>query len=82
MPSFEWMRNENSSTGVPLLRIRFQDNGTDDFAVLNKFNPIPQSPNESVEEMDDCIFSGFLKDESNVYVTLTGGCPFENSFEV
>jgi hypothetical protein len=30
----------------------------------------------------DCILEGFLRDESDVFVTLTGGCPFSNSFEV
>jgi hypothetical protein len=30
----------------------------------------------------DCILEGFLKGESDVFVTLTGGCPFSKSFEV
>jgi hypothetical protein len=37
---------------------------------------------ESDESVDDCIFTGFLRNESNVAVTLTGGCPFDNTFEV
>jgi hypothetical protein len=28
------------------------------------------------------FFKGFLRDESDVFVTMTGGCPFSNSFEV
>ena len=39
---------------------------------------------DSDEEDDDdqCIFKGFLRDEPEAGVTLTGGCPFQNSFEV
>jgi hypothetical protein len=33
-------------------------------------------------DVDPCIFEGWLQNESNVYVTLTGGCPYEDSFEV
>jgi hypothetical protein len=29
-----------------------------------------------------CIFHGYLKNEPESSVTMTGGCPFENSFEV
>jgi hypothetical protein len=31
---------------------------------------------------DDCIYHGYLQQEPKVYVTMTGGCPFEDSFEV
>jgi hypothetical protein len=31
---------------------------------------------------ESCIFHGYLKNEPEAYVTMTGGCPFENSFEV
>jgi hypothetical protein len=37
---------------------------------------------ETLESIDSCIFSGFLRNESDVAVTITGGCPFQNSFEV
>jgi hypothetical protein len=30
----------------------------------------------------DCILEGFLREESDVFVTLTGGCPFSKSFGV
>ena len=33
-------------------------------------------------DVDKCIFVGTLRDESDVTVTLTGGCPFDESFEV
>ena len=39
-----------------------------------------ESENES--EMDKCIFRGFLRDDPTVFATMTGGCPFEASFEV
>jgi hypothetical protein len=47
-----------------------------------QFNPIPRGRNEKEEDIDGCIFDGFLRTEDKVYVTLTGGCPFEDSFEV
>jgi hypothetical protein len=54
----------------------------DDVAILSKVNPIPQTSLESDNDVDDCIFVGHLRDESGVRVTLTGGCPFQYSFEV
>jgi hypothetical protein len=71
-----------SPFGVPILRIVFNDGRPDDSALLKQFNPIPKGSNEDEESIDRCIFEGFLKNEEKVYVTLTGGCPFENSFEV
>ncbi len=52
----------------------------DDAAELERFNPIPWTlPGETV---DPCIFKGHLHNESNVYVALIGGCPFNDTFEV
>ena len=52
----------------------------DDAAELERFNPIPWTlPGETV---DPCIFRGHLHNESNVYVALIGGCPFNDTFEV
>jgi hypothetical protein len=39
-------------------------------------------PDESDQDIHNCIFEGFLEKEAGVYVTVTGGCPFSNSFEV
>ena len=80
VPSFSWA-NEASEHGVPLLRIRFADGGADDFAVLKAFNPIPQGPLERADEIDTCIFEGFLQNEVNSFITLTG-CPNSKSFQV
>jgi hypothetical protein len=51
-------------------------------AELKEFNPIPRRPHENAADVDRCIFDGFLRNEDRVYVTVTGGCPFENTFEV
>jgi hypothetical protein len=37
---------------------------------------------EQEESIDKCIFNGHLRDEPTVYVTLTGGCPFDKDFNV
>ena len=64
------------------MSINFHDGQPDDVAVLKQFNPIPKQANELEENIDKCIFKGFLRDEPKVYVTLTGGCPFDNKFDV
>ena len=61
---------------------RFSDGGDDDAALLKRVNPIPLGSSESESDLDGCIFIGNLRDESDVAVTITGGCPFENNFEV
>jgi hypothetical protein len=76
------MKDQFSPSGIPFLRISYPDFGNDDFAVLKYFNPIPLTAGETVDEIEDCIFNGFLRDEANVYVTLTGGCPGSYTFEV
>jgi hypothetical protein len=43
-----------------------------------RYNPFQEESNDK----DICIFNGFLRDEPDVYVTMSGGCPFSNSFEV
>ena len=64
------------------MSINFHDGQPNDVAILKQFNPIAKSLNEREEDVDNCIFDGFLKNEEKVYVTLTGGCPFEESFDV
>jgi len=71
-----------SSDGVPLLVIDFHDGKPYDVAELKQFNPIPRMKHEAEESIDNCIFQGRLRDEPKVFVTLTGGCPFDTSFEV
>jgi hypothetical protein len=90
---FKWIHNETSTDVVPLLWISFS--GFDDFAVLSRYNPIPTHldthlnthPDTHLDEfqsrVDECIFSGFLKNEENYSkIVLTGGCPGDDSFEV
>ena len=80
-PTFTWL-NERSPTGIPLLEIKFPDTGEIDVAVLNRYNPIPVEIDETRSEVDECIFKGFLKNELNAQVALTGGCPGDKSFDV
>jgi hypothetical protein len=41
---------------------------------------IPRGRDEREEDVDHCIFDGHLRNEKDVYVTLTG-CPFSDNFE-
>ncbi len=72
-PIFEWVNAASLKIIYP--------NGKVDFADLKKYNPIPVGPNERSEAVDPCIFNGFLREESKVYITLAG-CPFAETFQV
>ena len=52
---------------------------TDDVALLERYNPIPSASGENV---DPCIFGGWLKNEPRVRVAVSGGCPYSDTFEV
>ncbi len=75
-PQFTWLRAQPQ----PLLKVTFPD-GQEDVAVLKRFNPIPIGPNERAENVDQCIFDGYLSEEKDVYVTVTG-CPLTGNFDV
>jgi hypothetical protein len=77
-PAFEWMETSDASAA---LRISFGDGGDDDVALLLPYNPIPAGPAERSEDIDSCIFHGYLVQEKDVYVTLTG-CPQTQTFQV
>ena len=64
------------------MAIHFHDGKPDDIALLNQYNPIPRQNYETEESIDNCIFRGNLLLEPEVSVVLTGGCPFEDTFEV
>ena len=81
-PKFSWSTDECSRSGVAHLNVVFPDSGVADVAVLTFSNPIPPQAGELDDDVDGCIFSGFLRDEPDSLVTLTGGCPFEDTFEV
>jgi len=65
----------------PVLRITFPDGLEDEFVELNYNNPIPQSHLERAEDVDPCLFDGYLSNEKDVYVTVTG-CPETGTFNV
>jgi len=64
------------------LEIKFPDGGEKDYAILEPYNPIPKRAYERAEDVDKCIFQGKLKNEPDVHVTVTGGCPRDEMFEV
>ena len=80
LPSFSW-GNEPSPFGVPFLRIAFPDQGNDDFAILKPYNPVPLAPHERSEDLDSCIYQGYLLNEKDVHVTMTG-CAMSDNFKV
>ena len=80
LPSFSW-EGDASPFGVPFLKLSFPDQGNDDFAVMRPYNPIPLGPTERAEEMDSCIYQGFLLNEKDVHVTMTG-CAYSDDFKV
>jgi len=82
VPEFSWSSEGCSSSGVAHLSVKFPGSSTADVAILTPANPIPKQPDELHEDVDRCIFSGFLQNEQDSQITITGGCPFENSFEV
>jgi hypothetical protein len=79
-PSFEWI-GTLSFDEIPKLKISFPDGGVDDLAILQRYNPIPVGPTERSEDVDNCIFHGYLLTEKDVYVTVTG-CPGSLSQQV
>jgi len=80
LPTFVW-EGQVAEGIAPLMRIHFQDGLPDDHAVLKRFNPIPQHALERAEDIDACIFEGFLMNEPDSFVTVTG-CPGSKNFEV
>jgi hypothetical protein len=79
LPSFSWEK-VNSRQHYPMLKINFPD-GSEDYAVLSQFNPIPLGRDEQEEDVDKCIYDGYLANEKDVYVTMTG-CINSNNFQV
>jgi hypothetical protein len=83
VPSFTWGTVSDVNLGFDaVLYIRFPDGDNDDVALLKRVNPIPVVSGEAEADVDPCIFIGNLRDESDVTVTVTGGCPNENNVEV
>ena len=75
VPTFSWLQSPQ-----PVLKITYP-NGQSDIAILKNFNPIPVQSYEREEDVDTCIYDGYLANESDVYVTLTG-CAHTDTFNV
>ncbi len=81
-PSFNWLNDRTSETGIPLLQVNFPDGNQKDYIHFKRYIPIPKQPHERDEDVDPCIFEGYLENEPEAFAVLTGGCPFHSSFEV
>lgn len=75
VPTFSWLQSPQ-----PVLKITYP-NGQSDIAILKNFNPIPVQSYEREEDVDTCIYDGYLANESDVYVTLTG-CAHTDTFNI
>jgi len=75
IPTFSWLQKPE-----PVLMVTYP-NGLSDIAVLRNYNPIPVQSTERQEDVDTCIYDGYLSNEKDVYVTLTG-CAHTNTFDV
>jgi hypothetical protein len=75
--SFSWLKDRFSATGIPLLKVALPNDGKSALIHLKQFEQNDQRKTEV-----SCIFQGNLEDDPKSYVVLTGGCPFENNFEV
>ena len=51
-------------------------------AILSHYNPIPIEADQSRSAVDPCIFKGYLKNEQDSEVLVTGGCPGDDTFDV
>jgi len=80
-PTFTWLQDSFSPHGIPHLEVDFHDGQDADVVNLKKFNPFVRQAEEK-GNIDGCIFTGYLRNESDVYVTLTGGCPFSKTFDI
>ena len=80
LPLLSWERISSRQTALPSIKITFPD-GSEDYAVLQRYNPIPQGRDEREQDIDQCIFDGYLLNEKDVYVTVTG-CPNTDNFGV
>ena len=63
------------------MKIDFKDSQEADLAILRRFNPIPAGPAERSEDIDNCIYHGFLEKEKGVHVTVTG-CAYTDNLQV
>ena len=61
------------------LIVKFPDGGPDDAALLEP--NIQIAYDETMDDVDNCIFNGMLTNESDVPVSLNG-CPLNYTFEV
>lgn len=79
---FEWVKNgigeKRTNSDDYLIEIRIPPIRERQYAQLQRFYPTDWQ-NDAI---DDCIFDGKLEGDPESYVTVTGGCPGDDNFEV
>ena len=81
MPNFAWEHSDESGDSRMIaLKVDFNDNGPGDVAKLKKNTNIYLSEDAEIER-NECILTGYLKNDAKVPVTV-GGCPGSNEFHV
>ena len=81
MPSFEWgIPDDSGDSQMIALKVDFNDNGPGDVAKLKKSANIYLSKDAEIER-NECILTGYLKNDARVPVTVSG-CPRSNEFQV
>jgi hypothetical protein len=83
---FEWVKNglgsERTNSDDLLIQIRIPPIRERQYARLRPFNPFASKSLPDSLEVDHCTFEGHLENDPDSYVTVTEGCPGEDSFEV
>ena len=81
MPNFAWEHSDESGDSRMIaLKVDFNDNGPGDVAKLKKNTNIYLSEDAEIER-NECILTGYLKNDAVVPVTVSG-CPGSNEFHV
>ena len=78
VPIFTWDKENLSGFGIPLLNVQYPNGETEVIHLKRSEEGFNQSgANENI-----CIFNGYLENDPNSMVLLSGGCPFSDNFDV
>ena len=81
LPSFTWdVSEEVDNLPIVKLKVEFNDGGLPDMAQLTRIKNDDMTPAEE-EAHNECILSGYLMDEDDVDVTVSG-CPGSDTYQV
>merc|ERR1711990_102564 len=80
LPSFSWGDSSDDELHVVNLNVEFNDGLLPDVAMLTKVVNPDLDPEEE-EKNNECILTGWMRDEDNIDVTVSG-CPGADSYQV